>query len=90
MAKLVFRVAPGGEFRGLWHDMLAPLTGEMRTQRASHVNFDNEAQKWVAEILIGPDAPCCLITTSVRRKDVLAAEVEYFNDLLKSGAMPPL
>ena len=90
MKTYVYRIKSGGELRGLWNDSLTSLLGEMRTQRASHVEFCMDMQKWHVEIVLDSLAPCCLLEGYDRRGDALDAERLYLNELIQSNAVPAL
>lgn len=70
---------PDGSARFIWDDCLQPIAselGRLNTQRASHVEFDNERQGWVADLdpVCGPK-----LGPFAQRKDALAAEREWLD-----------
>lgn len=73
MSEKVF-VIRGDEITALYSDELRELGGTLHVERASDVEWDDEAQGWVASIRV---APTCFLGPFATRENALAAEVAF-------------
>ena len=83
--QLVLRVRPDGSLEGLHTpDLGLEELGHLEVQRASHVEFDERAQEWVARTAEDGEVIC----RHERRSVCLRAERRYFNNRLQDGYTP--
>lgn len=58
--------------------------GKRQVRRASHVEFDEDRQQWVARVAATGEE----IHASASRQECLAAEAHFFNQRLRQGLRP--
>jgi hypothetical protein len=71
-------IGPDGTFKHIYNEALLPLDkalGEVNIQRASHVEFNNDTQRWEVEV-DGEKLPM----TFPKRQDALDYEVVWLEE----------
>lgn len=85
--KKLYRIMPDGTLEGLYDDDFSSEIGEAKIKRASEVEFDGDKQGWTVRILLGDHAGKFLPGVYTKRKDALAAEVDFLNGELLEGRL---
>jgi hypothetical protein len=78
----VLIVQPNGDVTALYSDELRELGGTMHVERASDVEWDNNAQGWIATIHGDYFPPCTRLGPFATREEALAAEVAFIQSRL--------
>lgn len=83
MNEIIIRVHPDGVVGALHNDDLDfGALGKLHVRRASHVEFDEERQEWVATLVNGEE-----VASSRYRASALTGEVEYLSRKIEDGTI---